>query len=141
MSSDRRIERVWQRMEDLQGQLRSAILAETTQEMESPAGVAHAESIDLEDQLESLPEELRNHDNGRSVSLQTALVCVEHAIVSAQKIALATNVTEMRAYLLEFATHVNFADAYLQAALGTRKGQTESRPNPDEQIRKYSPMG
>jgi len=46
------------------------------------------------------------------------VTALERAFAQAEHVAMAGNTEEMRAYLVDFKTYTDYADAYLRAALG-----------------------
>lgn len=146
MSVDTGLQRLEHRREALQRLLRSAIMAETIGEMQNLAGAAHAEAVNLDDELNALLKDAAwdpglpttGGDKRRARELvRAARDSVEYAILAAQRIGLADTAGEMRAYILDFMTQADFAEAYLRAALGTepKKVEVEIKPGPDDLIR------
>jgi hypothetical protein len=124
METYRQLHEVRDRMQDLQRHLRSAILADTTEEMTRYGGDAQSLADGL---LGSLRDILSQGPPGSGArgekqvewrSVDAAANSLNLAWGSAERIALGTNVSEMRAYLVDMKTHTDFAEAYVHAALG-----------------------
>ena len=123
----REIQRVRDDMERVQAPLRSAILAEDTREMTRYAGDAQSAANQL---LRAIEEAGKSEDPVESLTearversfVDAAAGALSKAVVDGERVAVGTNVTEMRDRLLGFKTHVDFAHAYVLAALG---GQIE----------------
>lgn len=94
----------------LQEILRAAILADDMAEVRKLSGDAHGLAENLKVAMQRVPE--RNH------LVHAADNAVHMAILSAQKVGLGTDVADSRPWLLDFKTNIDYADAYLTAALG-----------------------
>lgn len=107
-------------MVNLQQALRSALLADSTDDMSRHASEAMAF---VDEMLQSLRSDRGGSDTGRSDQADpTLLRSAEHALTQAwdraEKVSLATSLSGMRERLLDFKTLADFADAYISAALG-----------------------
>lgn len=118
----REIQHVRDTMTDLQIHVRSALLGEDTRDMTTEADTAQAMADQL---LNKLNDTLRNPTKREFGEpriernfVQAAAYALNNAVTSAQGTGIATNVQEMRSRLVDFKTHVDFAEAYLRAALG-----------------------
>lgn len=112
------------RMEDLQGKLREAILAERTRDILAFSGEAQTIADQLTRSLENALKEGGSGGGssyGRRVEqgfVHLAARALSMAVVDGEKVALGQDALGMRNRLFDFKTHVDFADAYLHAALG-----------------------
>jgi hypothetical protein len=97
--------------------LREAILADSIEEMTERGEQAQVAADQI---LGAIEEGLEAHGAGRveRVFVQAAVNALQLALTQAQRISLATDVSGVRAALLDFKTQVDFADAYLRLALG-----------------------
>jgi hypothetical protein len=118
MQTFRDLEDFQRRMNDLLSLLRSAILATDTREMGKYAGSAHGMAEDMKRDLDGLREAASEGNRWQQAMAGAAGNALRDGILSAQKVGLATNVEEMRAYVLDFKTSADFAAAYLRASLG-----------------------
>lgn len=113
----RRIQDFQREMNDLQSDLRTAILSDQIREMDRSAGEAHARAENLQRDLQGLLKESGGEQDERRFA-QAALDAMMHAIDAAQKTGLGDSVPDLRQRLLVFKTWADYADAYLHAALG-----------------------
>jgi hypothetical protein len=118
MTMYRRIQDFQREMNDLQGNLQTAILSDQIREMTQNAGEAHARAENLQRDLQALLGETDGGEHEERRFAQAALDSVMHAIDAAQKTGLGDDVPSLRARLLVFKTWADYADAYLRAALG-----------------------
>ncbi|MGH2447293.1 MAG: hypothetical protein ACRDFS_01620 [Chloroflexota bacterium] len=118
MSLYRQIQEAQRRMTDLEEQLRSGILATEIRDMAAYAGNAHAIAEDVKYDLDAALNEGEIGEQSEQQFVQAALDSTRDAILAAQKVALGTTIDEVRAWMLDFKTHADYADAYLHAALG-----------------------
>ncbi|MBV9282436.1 MAG: hypothetical protein JOZ41_20345 [Chloroflexi bacterium] len=99
--------------------LNAAILAESTRDVTAYLGRAQAASdqalLELNNALSRSGSNIGRTE--RSL-VQAAANALTQAFGGAEKVFLGANVSEMRQRLLDFKTQVDFADAYLRAALG-----------------------
>lgn len=114
----RRIQDFQREMNDLQGELQSAILSDQIREMNGHAGEAHARAENLQRDLRALLEETEGGEADERRFVQAALDSMMHTIDAAQRIGLGDSVPALRERLLVFKTWADYADAYLHAALG-----------------------
>jgi phosphoribosylformylglycinamidine (FGAM) synthase-like enzyme len=121
----RGVQHLIDRMDDIQGHLRSAILADTTRDMATHSGEAQTlvDTLlqEVDDVLKLGAPDLDENSQSRRIErvmTQAARDTLVDAMNSAEKVGLAENVQEMRERLLDFKTHVDFADAHLHAAAG-----------------------
>jgi len=106
-------------MESILNHVRTAILAENTRDMNEYAGAAQAGIVRVKQRLVGINDE--GDGGGPHVDrhfLETAVTALERAFAQAEHVAMAVNTGEMRAYLVDFKTYADHADAYLRAALG-----------------------
>ncbi len=113
-------------IETIQSSLTDAIMATATKDMIELTGKSQALTVAARDQLDSLL-------NGRQGSesspfgepkvdrrnVQTAMVRLSEAFDDAEKVPLGTDVDGMRFRLIMYKSRIDYADAYLQVALGT----------------------
>jgi hypothetical protein len=107
----------------LQQALRSATLADSTEEMGRHASDAMAI---VDDVLQMLRPGGRETEDSRRDAADPQLVrAAERALTQAwdraEKVSLAGSVVDMRARVLDFKTFADFADAYLSASLGSER--------------------
>jgi hypothetical protein len=123
----RDVQHLIDRMNDVQGHLRVAILSDTTRDMTARSGQAQT-LIDtllqeVDDALKVGSSGLESRERrGERVMTQAARDALVDSMNGAEKVGLAENAQDMRARLLDFKTHVDFADAYLRAAAGLDLG-------------------
>lgn len=123
----RDVQHLLDRMNDVQGHLRVALLADTTRDMTAHSGQAQTLVDTL---LQEVDDALKARDSGlesgnrrgERVMTQAARDALIDSMNGAEKVGLAENVQDMRERLLDFKTHVDFADAYLRAAAGLDLG-------------------
>jgi hypothetical protein len=121
MTTYRTVQGIRNNMVNLQQALRSAFLADSTNEMGRHATEAMAI---VDEMLRTLRTDESGSDAGEGDQAdQTLLQSAERALTQAwdraEKVTLATSLPEMRERLLDFKTLADFADAYVSAALGT----------------------
>jgi hypothetical protein len=112
-------------MDRIHAPLRQAILADSTQEMAERGRQAQA-AVDqllglLEEALQSnssSPEAFTSEGRVERVFVQAAVSALQQAGTQAQRLLLGTDISSVRAGLLDFKTQADFADVYLRAALG-----------------------
>lgn len=115
---DRDIQETQQSMAAIQHHLRSALLADTTADLVAESNSAMA----LTDQvLQSLKAAADAH-NYRGSLVKAAIAALNQAWVNAEKLALGTNLGEMRGTVADFKASIDHADAYLQASSGQEDG-------------------
>ena len=114
----RQLQEVMRRLPDMQEKIRASLLSDNIREMTTLADEAHAIAEDVKFDLDHLLNNSDGSEEGERRFAQAALDSLQSAILNAQKVALATNVNETRARVLEFKTRADYADAYLHAALG-----------------------
>jgi hypothetical protein len=112
-------------MQRIHAPLRQAILADSTREMTERGGQAQAAADELLRQLEQALQGKTSALEARSDEgkverffVQAATNALQRAMADAQRILLGTDASGVRAGLLDFKTQVDFADAYLRAAIG-----------------------
>ncbi len=108
------------KLDELDSQLRTALLAEDTRQIGTAATTAQALALEL---LRTLKEQ---SDSGSDSDVNPAFVAaaissLNRAWQHAESVALGTNATEMRAHVVDFKTSADFARAYLRAAIGTEE--------------------
>jgi t-SNARE complex subunit (syntaxin) len=118
MTMYRRIQDFQREMNDLQGDLKSAILSDEIREMVEHSGEAHARAENLQSELRAMLDEIQGGEQEERRFAKAALDSIMHAIDAAQKTGLGDDVPSLRARLLVFKTWADYADAYLHAALG-----------------------
>lgn len=109
-------------MEALQGHLRAALLANNTRDaarhaeaVQAASAVAHRQ---LEDALAQAGGPLDGEGRkGHSNLLRAAVRAMNDAIERGERVALGSNIDEMRSRLIDVKTEIDYADAYLRAAL------------------------
>ena len=113
------------RMDRIHAPLRQAILADSTPQMAewgTQAQTALNQLLGLlEEALQSnidSPETLTSEGQVERVLVQAAVSALQRAGTQAQRLFLGTDVSSVRAGLLDFKTQADFADAYLRAAIG-----------------------
>jgi hypothetical protein len=111
---DRQIEAIAPTVESLHEHLRAALLANTTRDAVGHAGAAQEAALVILRSLEKAGEG-ESRDRGRL--LDNARLAMNTAIENSERIALATNIDEMRGRLLDVKTQIDYADAYLRAWL------------------------
>lgn len=121
----RQLREAQRRMDEVRRHLHTAILAEDTRDMAREAGVAQTTAVQIDRTLEDQLQESRSPNWGEPSSRNVELSLVEAArssldsgITCVQRVELGNNVAEVREGLLDCKTYLDFADAYLQAALG-----------------------
>lgn len=123
MTTFRTLQGARDRMVPLQRALQSAVLADSTEDM----GRHATEAMAIVDEV---LERLRAGGSGEAVDrtdaqdrslAQAAERALTQAWDRAEKVSLATSVSDMRARVLDFKTFADFADAYLTASVGTEE--------------------
>lgn len=122
----REVHEVHRKVQDLQGQIRSAILADTTPDMTRFGGSAQALVDEVllrlrrtQSEGAAAEQDVPKEERVERRFVDAAANSLNLAWSSAESVGLGTNVSEMRARLLDLKTHADFAEAYLHAALGT----------------------
>jgi hypothetical protein len=111
----REIQAVQEIMQTLQEHLRSALLANSTRDAVGHASAAQQASVDIAARLEN---QTSGHDESGNRLLEAAQLALNHAIENGERVALASNIDEMRARVIDLKTQVDYADAYLRAWSG-----------------------
>jgi hypothetical protein len=121
----RGVQHLIDRMDNIQGHLRMAILSDTTRDMTAHSGQAQTLVDTLLEEVDDVLKSGETNEDASSrsrrierVMTQAARDTLVDSMNSAEKVGLGANVQEMRERLLDFKTHVDFADAYLRAATG-----------------------
>lgn len=123
----REVQRARDDIAGVQERLQAAILAEDTRAMTQYGTQAQAAADGLLRALEDAENNqsaIENVGEGRVERgfVEAAAARLGKAVVDSQRIAMGTNVSEIREALIGIKTHIDYADAYLHAALG---GQIE----------------
>ena len=123
----REMQRVRDEMETVQAPLRSAILAEDTREITRYLGEAQAAANQLLRAIEEAGQSQQPVESFGEARVERSFVdaaagALSKAVVDGERVAAGSTVSEMRDRLLGFKTHVDFAHAYVLAAIG---GQIE----------------
>ncbi len=105
------------RIDVLEGHLRTAILAGDTRLISQEVATAQAITVEV---LTHLKPALASAGEGASerAFVQAAVDCLNHAWSNAEKVGLGTSASDMRARVLDVKTSVDYAAAYLRMALG-----------------------
>jgi hypothetical protein len=121
----REIREVQSTVEALQTHVRDALLSTSTRDMVEHTGRAQVSAVAAKEELDRL---LDGHDADDPSSfgeprvesrfVDAANRSLGVAITEAEKLTLGVDVDSMRARLVDFKTLADFADAYLQAAVG-----------------------
>lgn len=114
----RELQEIQRRIPAMEEKIRDAILAGTTRDMLAFSGEAHALAEDLKFDLDHLLNSGGSGEGEERRFAQAALDSLDSAILNAQKVALGTDVDEVRARLIDFKTRADYTNAYLHAALG-----------------------
>jgi hypothetical protein len=121
----RQVREAQRRIEEVRRHLHAAILANDTRDMTREAGAAQSTAVEIDRTLEDQVQlsrrptwgEASNRDLTSSL-VDAARASLDSGITCAQRVALGQDVAQLRQGLLDCTTYVDFADAYLQAALG-----------------------
>jgi hypothetical protein len=112
-------------MEALHAHLRAALLANNTRDAIGHAGAAQEAAAVV---LRKLEQALRSSDNRGSAlrdanpdMLRAAHSSMSIAVEAGERVALGTNIDQMRDRLIDFKTQVDYADAYLRVSLGAEQ--------------------
>lgn len=120
---DRELRETQRAMEALQGHMRAALLANNTRDASRHAEAVQAASAVAHRQLEGAlaggggPSDGEGR-SGYSDFLRAAVRAMSDAIERSERVALGSNIDEMRSRLIDVKTEIDYADAYLRAALG-----------------------
>jgi hypothetical protein len=115
----RQLQQVRDKMDLVHQPLRNAILADSTRDMSLYLGQAQAAADETLNRLQgTVNAGVAGLSDEDGALLRAAERALDLALDAAGKVALGNNVREMRDRLLEFKTQVDFAEAYVCAALG-----------------------
>jgi hypothetical protein len=118
----RDIQETQQTMEALHEHLRAALLANNTRDAIGHAGaVQEASAVVLRHIERALGSDEGGDGGGRDVDsnlVRAAQTAMSRAVDNGQRVALGTNIDQMRDRLIDVKTEVDYADAYLRVALG-----------------------
>lgn len=101
----------------LEQYLRRALLADDTRVMSTESANAQSVTLELSHALRKALDETGPDDANRTL-VEAAATSLNLAWSYAEKVALGTSPTDMRAYIVDFKTKADHAVAYLHAAIG-----------------------
>jgi hypothetical protein len=110
----------------LQKHVRVALLATNTRDAIQHLGAVQQTSAAVLRQLEDALRERGSDAESRDRNVQAGVVqaagrSMSLAVENCQRVALGTNIDEMRERLVDVKTQIDYADAYLRVSLGTEE--------------------
>jgi hypothetical protein len=108
-------------MDAIQAHLRRAILAEDTREIGTEASAAQALTIEMLDRLKAASANAGDRPDANPALVDAAMSTLNMAWQNGERVAIGSNVTEFRAAVIDFKTCVDYARAYLRAAIGSEE--------------------
>lgn len=121
----REIRAVQSIVEELQSHIRDALLSTSTRDMIEHTGRAHVSAVAAKEELDRVLDD--RYTEGESSFgeprvdrryVDAANRSLSVVITEAEKVALGTDAESMRARLIDFKSHADYADAYLRVATG-----------------------
>jgi hypothetical protein len=110
----REIQSAQETMQSLQEHLRAALLANSTRDAIGHSSAAQQAAVEIAARLE---EATSGQDESPEPLLEAAQLALNHAIENGERVAIATNIDEMRARVIDLKTQADYADAYIRAWL------------------------
>lgn len=118
----RRIQDTQNTMEALHEHMRAALLSQNTRDAIGHAGAVQEASAMVLHQLENSQKEgSTGAFGGRDIDpaiVRSAIRAMNLAIENSERVALGSNIDEMRDRLIDVKTQIDYADAYLRVAIG-----------------------
>ena len=116
------IQETQQTMEALHDHLRAALLSQNTRDAIGHSGAVQEASAVVLRQLDQALSHARDRDAGPSgihrTVVQAAQRAMSQAIENGERVAIGSNIDEMRDRLIDVKTQIDYADAYLRIATG-----------------------